>query len=143
MAVTKQTLAPGNGVDRPRAGDDVTIEYTGYLFDASAAENKGKKFDSSIGRGDFNVKIGIGRVIRGPVPAEAPLRREHEADLDPGWDDGIIGAGSSEGMSLGEKATLTISSDYGYGANGFPGHIPPNADLVFDVELKAINGKRA
>ncbi|OMP88977.1 FK506-binding protein 1B [Diplodia seriata] len=111
MAVTKQTLAPGNGVDRPRAGDDVTIEYTGYLFDASAAENKGKKFDSSIGRGDFNVKIGIGRVIRG-------------------WDDGIIGAGSSEGMSLGEKATLTISSDYGYGANGFPGHIPPNADLV-------------
>ncbi|KAB2580300.1 hypothetical protein BFW01_g3141 [Lasiodiplodia theobromae] len=124
MTVTKHTLAPGNGVDRPRAGDDVTIEYTGYLFDANAPDTKGKKFDSSIGRGDFNVKIGIGRVIRG-------------------WDDGIIGAGGSEGMSLGEKATLTISSDYGYGANGFPGHIPPNADLVFDVELKAINGKRA
>ncbi|KAF4302737.1 hypothetical protein GTA08_BOTSDO08728 [Botryosphaeria dothidea] len=124
MGVTKQTLTPGNGVDRPRSGDDVTIEYTGYLFDASAPQNKGKKFDSSIGRGDFNVKIGIGRVIKG-------------------WDDGIIGADGQEGLSLGEKATLTISSDYGYGANGFPGHIPPNADLVFDVELKAVNGKRA
>lgn len=124
MGVTKQTLTPGNGVDRPRAGDDVTIEYTGYLFDAAAPGTKGKKFDSSIGRGDFNVKIGIGRVIKG-------------------WDDGIIGVDGQEGLSLGEKATLTISSDYGYGANGFPGHIPPNADLVFDVELKAIGSKRA
>lgn len=43
MAVTKQTLASGNGVDRPRSGDDVTIEYTGYLFDANSPDTKGKK----------------------------------------------------------------------------------------------------
>ncbi|KAF2092245.1 peptidyl-prolyl cis-trans isomerase [Saccharata proteae CBS 121410] len=124
MGVEKQTINPGNGADKPKKGDDVTMEYTGYLFDSSAKDNKGKKFDSSVGRADFITKIGLGRVIKG-------------------WDEGILGNASQEGMSLGEKATLTISSDYGYGSRGFPGHIPPNSSLVFDVELKAINGKTA
>ncbi|KAK3082180.1 hypothetical protein LTS18_000110 [Coniosporium uncinatum] len=126
MGVQKKVLKQGNGVDRPKAGDQVSMEYTGYIYDTAQATNdyKGKQFDSSRGRGDFQTSIGEGRVIKG-------------------WDDGIIGTSSQQGMSLGEKATLTISSDYAYGDRGFPGHIPPGATLVFDVELKAINNKKA
>lgn len=58
MGVTKQQISPGNGVDKPKAGDNITMEYTGTL------EN-GKQFDSSVGRGDFNTKIGVGQVIKG------------------------------------------------------------------------------
>ncbi|TID23773.1 peptidyl-prolyl cis-trans isomerase [Venturia nashicola] len=123
MGVTKQTLSAGNGVDFPKQNDTVTMEYTGWLYDASKPDNKGSQFDSSVGKGNFDTVIGEGRVIKG-------------------WDEGIIGTTSAEGMSLGEKATLTISCDYGYGAMGFPGAIPPGADLVFDVQLIAINGKR-
>ncbi|KAJ9635772.1 FK506 binding protein proline rotamase rapamycin-binding protein [Coniosporium tulheliwenetii] len=126
MGVFKKVIRKGNGVDKPKKGDSVTMEYTGWLYDENQANNgyKGTQFDSSVGRGDFVTEIGQGRVIKG-------------------WDDGIIGADNTEGMTLGEKATLIISSDYGYGSRGFPGHIPPNASLVFDVELKAINGKKA
>jgi len=77
----------------------------------------GQKFDASRDRGrPFQFTIGVGKVIRG-------------------WDEGVMQ------MSLGEKAILHISSDYGYGAHG-AGHglIPPNADLDFEVELLAING---
>ncbi|KAF4553077.1 FKBP-type peptidyl-prolyl cis-trans isomerase-like protein 1 [Elsinoe fawcettii] len=122
MGVTKQTLKPGNGTDRPQAGDTVTMEYTGNLYDASAPGTKGKQFDSSVGRGDFVTKIGVGKVIKG-------------------WDEGILSVDG--GMTLGEKATLTITSDFAYGDRGFPGHIPPGASLVFDVELKGINDKKA
>ncbi|PFH61203.1 hypothetical protein XA68_18019 [Ophiocordyceps unilateralis] len=112
MGVTKTTHTAGNGA-QPSNGDTVTIEYTGYLKDPSKPNNKGDKFDSSVGRGDFVVKIGVGQVIKG-------------------WDEGVTK------MKVGEKATLDISSDYGYGAKGFPGHIPPNSDLIFDVELKNV-----
>lgn len=75
----------------------------------------GKKFDSSRDRGrPFQTQIGVGRVIRG-------------------WDEGV------PQMSLGEKAVFTISGDYGYGAQGYPGLIPPNATLIFEVELLGIN----
>ncbi|KAG0641628.1 hypothetical protein HOY80DRAFT_1014900 [Tuber brumale] len=75
----------------------------------------GSKFDSSRDRNDpFVTKIGIGRVIKG-------------------WDEAV------PQMSLGEKATLTITPDYGYGAKGFPPVIPPNATLIFEVELLKIN----
>jgi FK506-binding protein 1 len=73
-----------------------------------------RRFDSSVGRGDFKTPIGIGRVI-------------------PGWDHGV------PMMSLQEKARLTIPGHMAYGERGFPGLIPPNSTLVFDVYLKAIN----
>jgi len=118
MGVEKTLISPGNGADKPNKGDQVTMEYTGWLYEPSAAENRGKQFDSSVGRGDFKTEIGVGRVIRG-------------------WDEGVVD------MTLGEKALLTITGDYAYGARGFPGLIPPNATLLFQVQLKAINNKRA
>ncbi|EME80149.1 Peptidylprolyl isomerase [Pseudocercospora fijiensis CIRAD86] len=120
MGVTKQLISPGDGATKAKAGDNITMEYTGVLQNADGS--RGKQFDSSVGRGDFNTSIGTGRVIRG-------------------WDEGILTVDG--GMTLGEKATLTITGDYAYGDRGFPGLIPPNATLIFDVQLKAINGKRA
>ncbi|SPO05867.1 probable peptidylprolyl isomerase (FK506-binding protein homolog) [Cephalotrichum gorgonifer] len=112
MGVTKTIIEEGNG-PQPQVGQTVTIEYTGYLKDPSAKDNKGTKFDSSVGRGDFVVPIGKGVVIKG-------------------WDEGVTQ------MKVGEKALLDITSDYGYGARGFTGHIPPNADLLFEVHLKDV-----
>lgn len=77
----------------------------------------GSKFDSSRDRGSpFKTAIGIGRVIRG-------------------WDEAV------PQMSQGEKAVLTISGDYAYGEKGYPGLIPPNATLIFEVELLGITRK--
>ncbi|KAK3209466.1 hypothetical protein GRF29_69g1896943 [Pseudopithomyces chartarum] len=117
MGVEIAVLRKGNGINVPKKHDEIAMEYTGWLYDEDKMDKKGNKFDTSIGRGDLITEIGVGRVIRG-------------------WDEGILA------MSLGEKATLTITPDYGYGARGFPGHIPPNSVLVFDIELKAINGTR-
>ncbi|CEJ55357.1 FK506-binding protein 1A [Penicillium brasilianum] len=121
MGVDKKILTPGNGVDFPKKGDNVAMHYTGCLYDASAAANHfmGTKFDSSRDRGTpLASPIGVGRLIKG-------------------WDEGV------PQMSLGEKAILDISSDYGYGPNGFPGLIPANSRLVFEVELVKINNKSA
>jgi len=116
MGVTKETITPGNGVLFPKKGDKLTMHYTGTLANG---KNKGKEFDSSVSRGKpFQFVIGIGQVIQG-------------------WDDGVVQ------MSLGEKAWLHITSDYGYGAEGAPGAIPPNADLKFEVELLAIGDQKA
>ena len=96
------------------AGFNVTVHYTGWLFDANEADNKGKKFDSSVDRRDpFIFYLGGGQVIQG-------------------WDEGVVG------MKIGGKRTLIIPADMGYGAQGAGGVIPPNATLVFDVELLAI-----
>ncbi|KAF3909670.1 hypothetical protein AA313_de0207872 [Arthrobotrys entomopaga] len=109
MGVTKKITKPGKG-PTPHKGDLVVMHYTGTLED-------GKKFDSSRDRGDpFRTPIGVSRVIRG-------------------WDEGILGLAGDPAMQLGERATLTISPDYGYGASGAGGVIPPNAVLIFDVEL--------
>ncbi|KAF1913321.1 hypothetical protein BDU57DRAFT_522165 [Ampelomyces quisqualis] len=124
MGVEKVMLKRGNGTDVPKKHDEVSMEYTGWLYDDNIPNKKGKQFDTSVGRGDLITPIGVGRVLLG-------------------WDEGILGCGSSPPMTLGEKATLTISSDYGYGEKGFLGYIPANAKLIFDVELKSINGKRA
>ncbi|KAL1800642.1 hypothetical protein ACET3X_000984 [Alternaria dauci] len=124
MGVEKLVIKPGNGIDYPKKHDEVSMEYTGWLFDDDAPDHKGGKFDTSIGRGDLITPIGAGRVIKG-------------------WDEGILGSAEASPMTLGEKATLIITPDYAYGPRGFPGHIPANAKLIFDVELKAINGKKA
>lgn len=92
-------------------GFNVSVHYTGWLFDAAAKDNKGKKFDSSVDRGQlFNFGLGQGQVIQG-------------------WDEGFAG------MKVGGKRTLVIPSEMGYGARGAGGAIPPNAVLIFDVEL--------
>ena len=99
------------------AGAPVAVHYTGYLWDASAPDNKGKKFDSSIERKvPFGFIIGAGRVIKG-------------------WDEGVAG------MRVGGQRTLIIPPDKGYGERGAGADIPPNATLVFDVELMAVIGK--
>lgn len=96
------------------AGFNVTVHYTGWLFDANAADNKGKKFDSSVDRNQpFVFFLGGGQVIQG-------------------WDEGVVG------MKIGGKRTLIIPAAMGYGASGAGGVIPPNATLVFDVELLEI-----
>ncbi len=93
------------------SGKMVSVHYTGWLFDATAPKNRGTKFDSSVDRGEpFTFRLGGGQVIRG-------------------WDEGVAG------MKVGGKRTLTIPPEMGYGANGAGGVIPPNATLIFDVEL--------
>jgi FKBP-type peptidyl-prolyl cis-trans isomerase FkpA len=92
------------------AGATVVVNYTGWLQDAKAPQERGKQFDSSIGRGPFSFPLGAGRVIRG-------------------WDEGVAG------MKVGGKRTLVIPAELGYGARGAGGVIPPNATLIFDVEL--------
>jgi len=100
----------GSGAEA-KSGQTVTVHYTGWLYDAKAADKHGKKFDSSKDHGEpFEFKLGAGMVIRG-------------------WDQGVAG------MKVGGKRTLIIPSELGYGSRGAGGAIPPNATLVFDVEL--------
>jgi len=103
----------GDGAEAT-AGQTVSVHYTGWLYDESAADKHGSKFDSSLDRGQpFEFPLGGGRVI-------------------PGWDQGVAG------MKVGGKRTLVIPPDMGYGSRGAGGVIPPNATLVFDVELLAV-----
>ena len=93
------------------AGDEISVHYTGWLYDQHAPDKRGQKFDSSRDRGEpFVFLLGGGRVIRG-------------------WDDGIVG------MQRGGKRELRIPSGLGYGASGAGKVIPPGASLVFEVEL--------
>ena len=92
-------------------GFNVSVHYTGWLYDDKATDKKGTKFDSSVDRKEpFKFDLGAGQVIQG-------------------WDEGFAG------MKIGGKRTLVIPPGMGYGARGAGGVIPPNATLVFDVEL--------
>jgi len=96
------------------AGQRVKVHYTGWLYDPTATNNRGKKFDSSKDRGDpFAFHLGAGQVIQG-------------------WDEGV------QGMQVGGTRVLTIPADLGYGARGAGGAIPPNATLVFEVDLLGV-----
>ncbi len=100
----------GSG-DEARAGQQVTVHYTGWLYNDGV---QGAKFDSSRDRNDpFRFALGAGMVIKG-------------------WDEGVAG------MKVGGQRTLIIPAALGYGARGAGGVIPPNATLKFDVELLAV-----
>ena len=95
----------------PQKGQKCSMHYTGWLYKDGA---KGAKFDSSVDRGQpFEFTIGVGQVIKG-------------------WDEGVAS------MKVGGKRTLIIPADLGYGARGAGGVIPPNATLMFDVELLGV-----
>lgn len=95
-------------------GQTAVVHYTGWLYSESAAEKKGQKFDSSRDRNEpFSFPLGAGMVIQG-------------------WDEGVVG------MQVGSQRRLVIPPEKGYGASGAGGVIPPNATLVFDVELLGI-----
>jgi peptidylprolyl isomerase len=101
---------PGTG-PTPQAGQTVTVNYTGWLF---VDGKKGKKFDSSLDRGEpFSFTIGQGQVIKG-------------------WDEGVAT------MHVGGTRTLIIPPDLGYGASGAGADIPPGATLIFDVDLISV-----
>ena len=91
----------------PAAGQTCVMHYTGWLW---VDGQKGAKFDSSVDRGPFSFPLGQGRVIKG-------------------WDEGVAS------MKVGGKRTLLIPPELGYGARGAAGVIPPNATLLFEVEL--------
>ncbi|KAJ6084381.1 peptidyl-prolyl cis-trans isomerase [Penicillium sp. IBT 16267x] len=115
----KIVISDGNKTDFPPIGAMIEMHYTGCLYDKDAPNFMGKKFDSSYDRGTpLASKIGVQRLIQG-------------------WDVGV------PQMSLGEKAYLLIPFKMAYGERGYPPVIPPEADLVFQVELVSISGKRA
>ncbi len=102
--------AVGKGA-QPKQGQTAVVHYTGWLYTNG---QKGQKFDSSVDRGQpFEFPVGAGRVIRG-------------------WDEGVAS------MKVGGKRTLVIPPELGYGARGAGGVIPPNATLIFDVELLGV-----
>jgi FKBP-type peptidyl-prolyl cis-trans isomerase FkpA len=92
------------------AGNQVVVNYTGWLYRPLAKDMHGKQFDSSVGRGPFAFRLGAGQVIRG-------------------WDQGVAG------MKVGGKRTLIIPSNMAYGSRAMGADIAPNSDLIFDVEL--------
>jgi len=103
-------IAVGEGA-AAATGDEVSVHYTGWLYDQNAPDRRGEKFDSSRDRGQpFVFPLGAGRVIRG-------------------WDEGVAG------MQRGGKRELHIPAHLGYGADGAGRVIPPGASLVFEVEL--------
>jgi FKBP-type peptidyl-prolyl cis-trans isomerase FkpA len=112
-ALQSVVLKPGTG-PAIAAGQMAVVQYTGWLYEATAADKKGKKFDSSLDSGKpFSFPVGAGSVIKG-------------------WDQGVVG------MQVGESRRLIIPPDLAYGDAGAGGVIPPGATLVFDVELVKI-----
>ncbi len=114
VALIERKVGEGPAVEND---NPIAVHYTGYLWDAKAADNKGTKFDSSIEKGvPLGFIVGAGRVIAG-------------------WDTGVLG------MKVGGQRTVVIPASKAYGEKGSPPNIPPNAALVFDIELMSIIGK--
>jgi FKBP-type peptidyl-prolyl cis-trans isomerase FkpA len=114
LAFSAEDVVVGDG-EEAVVGKTVSVHYTGYLCDESAAGNKGAKFDSSVDRGvPFNFVLGAGAVIDG-------------------WGEGI------PGMKVGGHRVLTIPPEKAYGNSGAGDAIPPNATLIFEVELLGVN----
>jgi FKBP-type peptidyl-prolyl cis-trans isomerase FkpA len=112
-SLQSEVLQPGTGA-AIAGGQIAVVQYTGWLYEAAAADKKGKQFDSSRTRREpFKFPLGTGSVIKG-------------------WDQGVAG------MKVGETRRLIIPPDLGYGDSGAGGIIPPGATLVFDVELVGI-----
>src|SRR4029453_1918488 len=109
-------LTPGSGA-AIEPGATAVVHYTGWLYEAAAPDDKGKKFDSPLDRNEpFRFQIGASHVIQG-------------------WDQGV------QGMKAGGKRRLTVPAALAYGDRGAGGVIPPGATLVFDVELLAIENQ--
>jgi FKBP-type peptidyl-prolyl cis-trans isomerase len=112
-SLQSETLKPGTGA-AVAGGQMAVVQYTGWLYEAGAADHKGKQFDSSRDRKEpFKFPVGTGSVIKG-------------------WDQGVLG------MKVGESRRLVIPAELAYGDAGAGGVIPPGATLVFDVELVGI-----
>jgi FKBP-type peptidyl-prolyl cis-trans isomerase FkpA len=112
-ALQTVTLKAGSGT-AIGGGQIAVVQYTGWLYEAGAADHKGKQFDSSLTRREpFKFPLGTGSVIKG-------------------WDQGVVG------MKVGESRRLIIPPELAYGDAGANGAIPPGATLVFDVELVGI-----
>ncbi|MRV72009.1 FKBP-type peptidyl-prolyl cis-trans isomerase [Duganella sp. FT92W] len=108
VPLQKIDTVPGTGKEAV-GGVTAVVNYTGWLYDPKAPQQHGAQFDSSVGRSPFSFALGAGQVI-------------------PGWDEGV------KGMKVGGKRTLIVPAAMGYGSSG-AGPIPPNATLIFDVEL--------
>ncbi|WEF33932.1 FKBP-type peptidyl-prolyl cis-trans isomerase [Pseudoduganella chitinolytica] len=108
VALQKIDTVPGTGKEA-LAGSTAVVHYTGWLYAPNADQQHGAQFDSSRGRDPFSFRLGAGQVI-------------------PGWDQGV------QGMKVGGRRTLIVPAAMGYGASG-AGPIPPNANLIFEVEL--------
>ena len=114
-SLQKIDMTVGEGAEAVK-GKTAVVHYTGWLYDPYAPDKKGKKFDSSLDRkSPFSFPLGGGRVIAG-------------------WDEGVVG------MKVGGKRTLIIPSDMAYGKRGAGGVIPPDATLLFEVELLEVKG---
>ena len=111
LQVTDNTVGAGVAA---AAGNTLTVHYTGWLYSATAPNNRGAQFGTSVGSAPLQFKLGTGQVIAG-------------------WDQGLVG------MKVGGTRTLLIPSSLGYGSTGAGGGaIPPNTGLVFTVDLLAV-----
>jgi FKBP-type peptidyl-prolyl cis-trans isomerase FkpA len=111
MALQKIDTVVGKG-KVAATGNTVTVHYSGWLYAPNAPKQRAAQFDSSVGGVPFTFQLGAGSVIKG-------------------WDQGVAG------MKVGGKRTLILPAELGYGARG-AGPIPPNANLIFDVELLGV-----
>lgn len=111
FTTTDTKLGEGREAEK---GLTITVHYSGWIYDENENDKKGNKFDSSKDRNEpFTFVLGVGQVIKG-------------------WDDGFAG------MKIGGTRTIIIPSEMGYGTRGAGNVIPPNTDLIFDVELLGI-----